>query len=88
MVEAQGSLARLSIDASQDADTRIGMLGALSQAAKRNGNRLGGPTVDTLIDLVKNEQDEALRTAAAQALGSLNLPSNRARELIIKHYGG
>ena len=86
--EAQEAIARIALDPSRDVDTRVSMLTALSEAAKRRGNLLGSSSVDSLINLVKNEQDEALRTAASQALGALNLPSNRARELIIKHYGG
>ncbi len=86
--DAQEAIAGIALNSEEEATTRVAMFDALAEAAKRQGNQLGSATVEKLVDFVKNESDDALRTAASQALGALNLPSNKARELIVSHYGG
>jgi HEAT repeat protein len=86
--EAQQTIAEIALNTAEESATRVAMFDSLAEAAKRRGNQLGSGTVEQLVEFVRSETDDALRTAASQALGALNLPSNKARELIVSHYGG
>jgi hypothetical protein len=44
--------------------------------------------VGKLIDFTMKEENLILRSAASKALGALNLPSNKASEIIRSQYRG
>lgn len=79
---AQQALARVALDDTQSRRLRLAAMAALSESARRHGNLLSTSQQDALVRLVAEGPDLTLRTAASQALGALNLASNRASELI------
>ncbi len=85
---AQEALAQIALDSATPAEMRIAMFGAVAEAGKLCGNHLPAGRVDELIAVVEKEPDMALRTAASQALGALNLPANKGSEIIRNQYGG
>ncbi len=87
--EAQEALTEYALDASRGAPERITAFGALAESGRRNGNLLGDKeVVSRLIELTMNESDLVLRAAASKALGALNLPSNKASEIIRAQHNG
>lgn len=85
---AQEGIARLALSVDVDSDMRVSMFDSLAAAGRRRGNLLSAATVDALLKVVEAEPDMVLRTAASQALGALNLPGNKAGDLIRGQYGG
>ena len=65
---------------------RIAMFDALAESARRNANKLDAPLIDPLIQIASDEPVMTLRNAAAQALGALNLTTNKASEIIRKYH--
>ncbi len=63
---------------------RAPLLTAVAESAKHTGNALDSSSVNSLIKIVQTETDPAVRTAAATALGALNVPSNQASGLILQ----
>jgi tetratricopeptide (TPR) repeat protein len=86
--DAQRALAQIALDASEPGPNRIAMFGALAEAAKQSGNHLDSELVQRLISAVESETDLAIRTAASQALGALNLPANPASAIIRNQSAG
>lgn len=88
-VDAQEALAEYALDSSRDAAERIAAFGALAESGRRNGNKLGEKeVVSRLIEFTMSEGDLVLRAAASKALGALDLPSNKASEIIRAQYNG
>ena len=85
---AQASLAQLGLDAGQADSLRISALHALTASAKNNGNLLEKQQLTELVQIARDEPDLKIRTAASQALGSLNLAINEASEIVRSYYGG
>jgi len=85
---AQEAIARVALNETEPLELRGVMFAAVAEAAKQHGNRLSPETVRSLSDTVQSAADMAIRTAAGQALGALNLPGNPASEIIRKQYGG
>lgn len=86
---AQAGIAEGALNAERARDERIAMFGSLAESARRNGNLLGaGDLVDRLIEFAMNEPDLVLRAAASKALGALDLPSNKASEIIRAQFNG
>lgn len=83
---AQGSLATFALDSGRPTDLRIAMLNALAESAKRFGNLLEESVVSELVQLAKTEPDLSIRTAASQALGALNISTDRASDIIRGYY--
>lgn len=83
--DAQRAIAAMALKQDNPADVRIAAFGALADSAKRNANLLLSSDVDSIYALVQSlEADPALRAAAAGAFGSLNLPSEKVNDLIVR----
>jgi len=82
--EAQRAIAAMALDANNALDVRIPAFDSLATSAKLNANMLPDETIDAIYALISsNETDPALRSAAAAAYGALNLPSRKAKDLIL-----
>lgn len=87
--EAQEALAAAAIRDDRSLEERVLIFGSLAESARRNGNHLGSSeTVNKLIEFTMTEPDLVLRAAASKALGALDLPSNKASEIIRSQYRG
>ncbi len=87
--DAQEALAASAMDAGHSQAERIATFGSLAESARRGGNMLGErDVVSKLIDFTMSEGDLVLRAAASKALGALDLPSNKASEIIRGQYNG
>lgn len=81
---AQRAVANVALDANEDMDIRIEAFASLANSAKLHGDLLSGAIVDRIYELVSSDQtDPDLRAAAAAAYGSLNLPSQKVKDLIL-----
>jgi hypothetical protein len=81
--EAQRAIVTLAVNAKADEKVRIAALGFLSESAKKFGNQATDDQAQAVLEIVidtKNSRD--LRNAAAAALGSMNLPSEKIKTLI------
>lgn len=85
---AQEAIARIALDPAEPEDARVAMFTALAEAAKRGSSQLGEASVATLIDIAEKDENLTIRTAASRALGALNLPSNKAGDIIRNQYRG
>jgi len=82
--DAQRAIAALALDAANDANVRTAAFGSLVNSAKLNGNLLPDAVVNDVYTLISSAQtDAAVRAAAAAAYGSLNLPSQKVKNLIL-----
>jgi len=83
-VQAQRAIARLALDSEVNLEKRLMAFRNLSVSAKAYGNLLLAEQVDTIYGLVSSlEVGDKLRNLAAEAYGSLNLPSAKISQLII-----
>lgn len=80
--EAQQAIAKLALDAGQEKAIRIRVFAALANSAKAHGNLLSDELREQIAAAGTQDKDLDIRTAASQALGALNLPSNQASEII------
>jgi hypothetical protein len=82
--DAQRAIAALAMDAANDTNVRATAFGSLVGSAKINGNLLPDVAISDIYKLISStEADPALRAAAAAAYGALNLPSQKAKDLIL-----
>jgi len=82
--EAQRAIAVMALDENNAMDVRIAAFDSLAQSAKLNANLLDVTAIDDIYSLVSSEEaDPNLRSAAARAYGSLNLPSQKVKDLIL-----
>jgi hypothetical protein len=82
--DAQRAVAEAALDADASMDVRIAAFNSLANSAKMNGNLLPDATVAHIYGLTSSGQTEPdLRAAAAAAYGSLNLPSQMVKTLIL-----
>jgi len=87
--DAQEALAESALDTAHNQAERIAEFGDLAESARRNGNLLGDrEVVSRLIAFALNEKDLVLRTAASKALGALDLPGDKASEIIRAQHDG
>lgn len=84
----QQAIARLALDENNAPELRIAAFDALAESAKRFGNRLTPDLVAQVVSAAKGGEDLAMRTAASQALGALNLQTGEASEIIRSHHVG
>jgi len=82
-VDAQKAIAAAALAADVDTGLRAPFFNALTESARNVGNHLDSSAINSLIKIVSTETDPAVRTAAAAALGALNVPSNQAAPLIL-----
>jgi CheY-like chemotaxis protein len=85
---AQEAIAKVALNKAEPEEMRVKMFDALARAAKHCGNHLGQDTIDALIKVAEKDENLVIRTAASQALGALNLPTNKGSEIIRNQYGG
>jgi hypothetical protein len=82
--EAQGAVATKSLDDKANDELKVAMFKALAKSAKFWGNQLDPNTTDAVQKVVETNQNLQVRAAAAEAQGALNLPADRAKNLIIQ----
>lgn len=80
--EGQAALAEAGLNDKNTKTFRVAAFNSLAEAARRNGNLVGGDLVQKVIDLTMAEKDLVLQAAASKALGALDLTSNKASEII------
>ncbi len=87
--DAQEAMAESALDAAHSQAERIANFGDLAESARRNGNLLGDrEVVSRLIEFALKETDLVLRSAASKALGALDLPGDKASEIIRAQHDG
>lgn len=82
--EAQRAIAQMAMNEQNSMPLRIEAFASLAQSAKMNANLLLTEHIEAMYDLIQSrDTDPQLRQAAAGAYGSLNLPSQRVKDLIL-----
>ncbi len=82
--DAQRSIAAMALAETNPMAVRISAFNSLAVSAKLNARLLDNETIDAIYSLVSSQEINAeLRTAAASAYGSLNLPSRKVKDLIL-----
>ncbi|HAL45019.1 MAG: hypothetical protein A2Y12_17525 [Planctomycetes bacterium GWF2_42_9] len=82
--DAQRAIGDLALKEGNTIEIRIAGFETLATSAKVNGNLLLEGQIDQIYSIVDSrDADEQLRSAAAGAFGSLNLPSRRVKDLIL-----
>lgn len=85
---AQRSIAHVAFDPANTRTLRVSSFGSLAESAKNNGNLLEDGQIAELVRIARDDGDLVIRTAASEAIGAINLKSNRASEIIRKYYAG
>jgi hypothetical protein len=81
---AQRSIASMALNTDNPLDVRISAFDSLGTSAKLNANMLTEQMIDSIYALISSDTtDTDLRSAAAAAYGTLNLPSRKVKELIL-----
>lgn len=82
--DAQQAIAAMALFEDNSREIRIAAFNSLADSARHNGCLLDDKTIDAIYSLVSSkDSDPALRSAAAIAYGSLNLPSQKVKDLIL-----
>lgn len=82
--DAQRAIAAMALLESNSQEIRILAFESLMISAKQNANLLTEDQIDAIYSLVSSDATEpAIRSVAAGAYGSLNLPSRRVKDLIL-----
>jgi hypothetical protein len=82
--EAQQAITTMALADGNSKDIRVMAFGSLAVSAKVNGNKLDDTAINAIYALVSSKDiDPGLRAAAAAAYGSLNLPSQKVKTLIL-----
>ncbi|MGD0463984.1 MAG: hypothetical protein ABSB74_15990 [Tepidisphaeraceae bacterium] len=81
---AQNGLAMRANNPSTPAEVRVSLYQSLAESAKHMGNHLDAEQIVDLEKVVSTSTESAVRDAAAEARGALNLPADQARTLILK----
>jgi hypothetical protein len=81
--EPQPALLTKSLDEKAADELKVATLKALSNNERFFGNHLSAEQVDSLKKLTESAATPDVKNAASEALGSLNLPSNEAKSLIV-----
>ncbi len=82
--EAQQAIVSLAVGDRASDEVRISAFEALSESLRRFGNHLTDEQRTTILDVVKGDGAKPLRNAAAQALGAMNLSSEKIESLILE----
>ncbi len=81
---AQSAIVTMAFNENNELDMQIVAFNALSTSAKVNGSMLGDDMVNMIYNLISSDEtDPGLKSAAAAAYGALNLPSRKAKDLIL-----
>ena len=82
--DAQRAIAAMALDENNAIDVRISAFNSLAVSAKLNAKLLDVAAIDAVYSLVSSQEaDPELRSAAARAYGSLNLPSQKVKDLVL-----
>ncbi len=82
--EAQRAIASMAMNEANSMPVRLAAFDSLVVSAKRNANLLLTEQIEAMYELIQSRQaDPELRAGAAGAFGSLNLPSQRVKDLIL-----
>jgi hypothetical protein len=82
--ESQAAIAAKALDDKTADELKVATFKALAKSAKFWGNQLDPNATDALQKVVETNQNLQVREAAAEAQGALNLPADRAKNLIIQ----
>ena len=85
---AQRAITHVALDDGNTESLRVATFASLAESAKNNGNLLEESQITELVDIAHDDPDLTIRTAASQALGAVNLKTNKASEIIRSYYGG
>ncbi len=85
---AQQAVARVALNERNTESLRLVAFNALAESAKMSGRMLTEDLTNQLIKIALDEPNLTIRSAASQALGALNLPSNKSGQVIDKYYRG
>ncbi|HUW84381.1 MAG TPA: hypothetical protein VMZ31_16470 [Phycisphaerae bacterium] len=86
--DAQGAIASIALDDQAQKELRLACFASLAESGRHHGLLIGEKLVTSLIDVVMNAEDLTIRTAASAAMGALNVPGNKASEIIRAQYQG
>jgi hypothetical protein len=82
--DAQRAIAEMALKEDNKTEIRVAAFDCLATSAKINANLLLDEQIDRIYSIVQStEADAGLRSSAAAAFGSLNLPSKRVKDLIL-----
>jgi hypothetical protein len=82
--DAQQAIAQMGLSENNDLEVRIAAFESLAVSAKLHANLLTAEMIDGIYSIVGSATTETvLRSTAASAYGSLNLPSRRVKDLIL-----
>ena len=84
LADAQRAIAKVAGDQANDENVRITAFNDLSASLRRFGNQLTDELAEAVIQVVTGEGSTELLNAAAQALGAMNLPSEKVKSLIMQ----
>ncbi len=85
---AQQAVAAMALDTGNIDSLRVSAFDSLAESAKNNGNLLAEDQLSVLVGIARDDTDLTIRTAASQALGALNLRTNKASDIIRSYHGG
>lgn len=85
--EAQRAIAKLGINDQGPEKVRIEAFGALSESLRTYGNLMTDELSRAVLGVVTATGSQPLREAAAQALGAMNLPSDKITSLFFQTTG-
>ena len=81
---AQNAIVTMAFDENNELDIQIAAFNALTISAKLNASMLGDDNVNMIYELISSDEtDPNLKSAAAASYGALNLPSRKAKDLIL-----
>lgn len=81
---AQNAIVTIALNTANEPEVRISAFNSLTISAKTNASMLSDDMINNIYELISsNETDPNLRSAAAAAYGALNLPSRKAKDLIL-----
>lgn len=81
---SQNGLALKANSAATPTEVRVSLYQSLAESAKHIGNHLDAAQIVDLEKVVSTSTESAVRDAAAEARGALNLPADQARTLILR----
>jgi len=82
--DAQRAIAAMAMNENNDIKIRLAAFDSLALSGKLNANLLDDKEIAAIYSLVGGKDtDPQLRSAAAAAFGSLNLPSKKVKDLIL-----
>jgi hypothetical protein len=80
---AQRAIVKLAVSADASEEVRIAAFQAGSESAQRFGAQITDEQASDIVNVVIGDGSRELRIAAARMQGSLNLPSEKVKDLIL-----